>query len=130
MRAHGSGRLVADPELKPVNDTYVCKFRLADNEYIGRAGDEKKEVTHFYDCEVWAGAAKYIAERCKKGTLLIIDDAILRQDIWDGNDGKKKSKLYLRINEFKIAPARNILPPQEQVNTSVDDDDDDDEAPF
>lgn len=98
----GSGRFVRDPELKPVNDTHVCEFSLAVNEYR-KVNGERRTYTHFFDFVVWDKAAELICEYRKKGDLLEFV-ASPRQERWEDSEGNRRQKIVFRIDEFSFLP--------------------------
>ncbi len=100
------GNLTRDPELIAVGDTQKCRFGLAVNgrPYTNKAG-EKTQDTLFVDCEAWSKGAELIAKFFTKGKPIVIVDSEMRLDQWeDKNDGSKRSKHYLRVNEFAFPP--------------------------
>lgn len=114
LSAHGIGRLVKDPELKVIKnndkDVSVVKFTLVFNEFIKT--DKVNSV--FLDFEAWDSAAETIVKLCKKGDRLHIRDAVVRQNSWDDKEtGKKKSRLYFRVNGFDM-----LLEKRNQENDS------------
>jgi single-strand DNA-binding protein len=101
FKAFGVGRLVHDPELKAVNDTHVCQFSMAINEYR-KINGERKEYTHFFDFVVWDKGAELVAQYCKKGDLLEVS-ASPRQEKWsDKETGASRSKVTFRVDEFRF----------------------------
>ena len=80
MKLMGVGRFVKDPELKEVNETVVCEFALAVNEFR-KIKDERKRITSFLDFQIWDKAAQLIVEHCRKGQEIMIE-ATPRQDKW------------------------------------------------
>ena len=108
MRLIGIGRFVKDPELKPVNDTFVCEFTLAFNEFRKVKGENKKN-TCFLDFQIWDKAAELIVEYCRKGNKLLIE-ATPRQDKWTDADGNKRSKIFFRVDNFTFVDR----PPQDE----------------
>lgn len=63
--------------------------------------NEKKEETSFFDVSVWGKLAEIMTEHCKKGQQLCIEGR-LKQNVWDDQDGKKKSKVEIVINSFQF----------------------------
>ena len=102
MTVTGVGRLTRDPETKAVNDTCVCEFSLAVNEYR-KVGDERKKFAHFFDFVIWDKAAEVIATYCKKGDLLEVR-ATPRQDRWEDGEGNNRSRIIFRVDEFSLLP--------------------------
>lgn len=107
MKCHGIGRLVRDPELKPVGDTHVCVFTLAMDRHYGK-GENKQKETNFFDCVAWDTGAKTIAEYCKKGHQLFVE-ATAVQDKWEDKEtGQKRSKIQFRVNQFTLLNNRKV----------------------
>lgn len=94
------GNLTRDPELRTAGDSQVCDFGIATNRPIKRKDGSKDQETVFVDCEVWAGAAEVLAKYAKKGTAILIQGS-LKLDTWEV-DGQKRSKLRVRVNDFKF----------------------------
>lgn len=86
-----TGRLVKDPELKKVNDNDLCNFRLASDRIVGK---NKTEKNIFVDVEVWGGQGAACAKFLKKASRVAVD-GVLCQDVWEGDGGKKNSKIYI-----------------------------------
>lgn len=104
MNCYGTGRLTADPELREVNGTAVCNFTIATNEFRKiKDSTEKQEIVNFLECVVWDSAAKFLVDNAKKGTKVFINGR-LRQERWE-KDGKKMSKVVIRVENFEIFPA-------------------------
>lgn len=103
MKAFGVGRFVADPVLQEVNETHVCKFTLAINEFR-KVNGERKKYAHFFDFEVWDKAAELIHQWRKKGDILEFC-ATARQHKWnDRETGEPRSKVVFRIDDFTFWP--------------------------
>jgi len=93
------GRVVADPMIRYTpSGTAVCNFSLANNDMYVSNG-EKKESVNYYDCQAWGKLAEVMTEYCKKGQQIIIEGR-LKQDRWDDQDGKKRSKIIINIDNF------------------------------
>lgn len=108
MKCFDVGRFVADPVLRDVNETKVCAFSLAINEYR-RVNGERKKFAHFFEFEVWDKAAELIAQYCKKGDLLQFL-ATARQQKWnDKESGEPRSKVVFRIDDFNFLPRGNTV---------------------
>ncbi len=98
------GRLTRDPEFKTVNGTSLVNFSLANGRtYV--TGGEKKEETHFFDCEAWGKGADIIQQYCKKGKQLVIEGR-LKQDTWETMEGKKASRVRIVVENFQMIGAR------------------------
>jgi single-strand DNA-binding protein len=95
---HGMGNLVRDPESRQVGDKMVVKFTVA----IDTSFRDKKS-TLFLDCEAWGPRAETILQYFTKGKPIIVHGE-LRQDNWEDNEGKRREKKYLLVNDFDFIP--------------------------
>ena len=94
------GRMTRDPEFKSVNGSSVVNFSIANNRVYVTNG-EKKEETHFFDCDVWGKLADVLKQYATKGKQLAIEGR-LQQSVWDAPDGKKNSKVRIRVENFQL----------------------------
>lgn len=105
MKTQGFGRVVQDLELRYIGDakTAVLDFTLAiDSKVKTKSGDVQKK-TDFLDFQAWSSGAETIAKWVKKGDLLYVS-ASPRKDVWEAEDGSKRSKVYFRVDEFNFIP--------------------------
>lgn len=94
-----TGRIANDLELRTTpGGNNVCEFRLATNRPVNRDGEI---VTDFIGCIVWNKLAENLCEYQSKGSLIAVFGSY-RVDSFDGNDGKKKYKNYVLVNEIEF----------------------------
>lgn len=134
------GRLTRDPELRYTpSGAAVCSFTLANGRTFTQSG-EKKEQTSFIDCVAWQKTGEIIAEYCKKGHRIAVEGR-LQQRSWDDQDGKKRSKIEVVIDNFQFleskqentgAPAHkgSILEGEIVKSADLDNPFSDDDIPF
>jgi single-strand DNA-binding protein len=127
MTLSGVGRFVRDPEMKAVNDTHVCEFSLAVNEYR-KVGGERKKFAHFFDFVIWDKAAEVINEYCGKGDLIEIR-ATPRQDKWQDGEGRNRSRVVFRVDEFSFLP-RSTSSAKDETSSEAEEAEDDGTSPF
>lgn len=110
------GRMVRDPELRHLQSgSSVTDFSIAVKRLYSVAG-EKKEETSFINCTAWGKQAEALAQYCKKGQRIGVEGR-LKQDTWDDKeDGKKRSKLYVVVENFQFLTPKS----SEQENIHVD----------
>ena len=96
------GNITRDPELKYMpNQTAVCDFGLAINRtWTGQDGIKKEEVT-FVDCTCFGKTAEILSKYKKKGDPLFVEGR-LKLDQWEGQDGSKRSKLKVTVENFQF----------------------------
>jgi single-strand DNA-binding protein len=99
------GNLTRDPELKFLpSQTAVCEFGLAVNRtWTGQDGVKKEEVT-FVDCSAFGRQAETLNKYVKKGNPLFIEGR-LKLDQWEAQDGSKRSKMRVVIENFQFLSA-------------------------
>ena len=118
------GRLTRDPELKQIGETTVGKFSLAVGSSY-KKGNEKVEETSFFECEVWGKLADVLGQYATKGKQIAIEGK-LKQETWDTQDGKKASKVKIRVENFQLlggkSEASSVPNSIEEMGTEVQDD--------
>ena len=95
------GRLTRDPEIRytPAG-TAVASFSLANSRTYAVTGEKKEQVSYF-DCIAWSKLGEIITEYCKKGHRIAVEGR-LQQSRWDDQDGKKRSKVEVVIENFQF----------------------------
>jgi len=98
------GRLTRDPQLSYTpNQTAVVDFGLATNrKWKGQDGSQREE-TCFVDCTAFAGQAENINKYLSKGRLVFVEGR-LTFDSWTGQDGAKRTKLKVTVENFQFLP--------------------------
>ncbi|MGL4368258.1 MAG: single-stranded DNA-binding protein [Spirochaetota bacterium] len=76
----------------------LCTFSLAIRHYS--QPDEDPKVS-FMDVETWEKTADVCSERVDKGKRVMVIGT-LRQDRWEGKDGKTQSKIKLIGNQIRF----------------------------
>ena len=130
------GRLTADPTLRYTpSGAAVCSFTLANGRTFTQSG-EKKEQTSFIDCVAWQKTGEIIAEYCKKGHRIAIEGR-LQQRSWDDQDGKKRSKVEVVVDNFQFLESKQAGAPAQkggildgEVVADVDNPFDDSDIPW
>ena len=95
------GNLTRQPETKFFDQKPKCTFSLAMNrKWKGRDGGERDE-TCFVECVAWARTAEIVQKYVSKGDPLYIEGR-LTLDQWKANDGSKRSRLYVTVNNIQL----------------------------
>jgi len=96
------GNLTRDPQLSYTpSQTAVVDFGLATNrKWKGQDGQQKEE-TCFVDCRAFGKTAETISKYCQKGRQLMVEGR-LTFDSWTGQDGSKKSRLRITVENFQF----------------------------
>lgn len=100
------GNLTRDPELRYLpSNTAVCDFGLAINRrYRDRDGNQREE-TCFVDISAFGRQAETLNQYMAKGRPLLVEGR-LKFDSWTGQDGQKRSKLSVVVDNFQFVGGR------------------------
>ena len=96
------GNLTRDPQLSYTpNQTAVVDFGMAVNRrWTGQDGNQRDE-TCFVDCRMFGRRAEVVNKYCKKGNPLFVEGR-LTFDSWEAQDGTKRSKLRVTVENFEF----------------------------
>ena len=97
------GNLTRDPELRtlPNTQTQVCDFSLAVNRRWKDAGGADREEVLFIDCAAFGKTGQTIGENLTKGRPIHIEGR-LRFEQWEQEDGQKRSKIRVVVEQFRF----------------------------
>lgn len=101
------GNLTRDPEhrVTPAGLS-ICKLGLAvSRKYTTKDGDSREETT-FVDIDAFGKQADTIQKYMRKGKPIMIEGR-LRLDQWETNDGQKRSKLGVVVENFQFLGSGN-----------------------
>jgi single-strand DNA-binding protein len=100
------GNLTRDPQLRYLpNNTAVCDFGLAVNRrWRDRDGNQRDEVC-FVDVAAFGRPAEVINQYMSKGRQMLVEGR-LKFDSWTGQDGQKRSKHSIVVDNFQFVGAR------------------------
>ena len=96
-----TGNLTADPELVDAGQTKVVNAALAGNEFYYDENEERQQVTTFVDLKIWGAAAENFARLARRGQEIFVEGS-LRQDRWEDDEGRKRSRLYLNVVSWQF----------------------------
>lgn len=104
-----AGNLVKDPQVRVVgNGMKVVGFTLA------VSNKDKEKTVSYIDCDAFSKTAEFIGKNFTKGKQMLVEGR-LKQDVWE-KDGKKNSKLCVKVDEVHyIQGERNTAPQEEPV---------------
>jgi single-strand DNA-binding protein len=100
------GNLTRDPDLRYApSGTAFCSFTVAINsKYKGRDGQYVDEVDYI-DVTAFGRQGEACGERLKKGSRVVVQGK-LKQERWDGEDGKKHSKVKIIASLVQFADGK------------------------
>ncbi len=98
------GNLTRDPQLSYTpNQTAVVDFGVATNRrWTGQDGSQREE-TCFVDCRAFGRMAENINKYFSKGKPIFLEGR-LTFDSWTAQDGSKRSKLRVTVENFQFLP--------------------------
>jgi single-strand DNA-binding protein len=116
------GNLTRDPQLSYLpSQTAVVDFGLAVNRrWTGKDG-EKKEETCFVDCTSFGRPAETINKYLTKGRPVFVEGR-LTFNSWTAQDGTKRSKLKVTVENFQFlgSPSATVQSEQSPSDSSED----------
>ena len=114
------GNLTRDPQLSYTpNQTPVVDFGMAVNrKWKGKDGQEKEDVC-FVDCRMFGKRAEVINKYMSKGKPLMVEGR-LSFDQWEAQDGTKRSKHRVTVENFQFMPDSQGQQGQKQANDPDD----------
>ncbi|MHC4821906.1 MAG: single-stranded DNA-binding protein [Planctomycetota bacterium] len=100
------GNLTRDIELKhTASGQAVANMGLAVNRRYKTQSGENREETTFVDCEAWGRTAEVMKEYLTKGRPVFVEGR-LKLDSWEDQQGQKRSKLRVVIENFQFIDSR------------------------
>jgi single-strand DNA-binding protein len=107
------GNLTRDPELRtlPNSQTQVCDFSLAVNRRWKDAGGADRDEVLFIDCAAFGKTGQTIGENLTKGRPIHIEGR-LRFEQWEQEDGQKRSKIRVVVEQFRFVDRKPGSEPQ------------------
>jgi single-strand DNA-binding protein len=97
------GNLVKDPLYRATpRGNHVCTFTLASNRYFRQDSNLEKEVGYF-DVECWNRLAETCYNQGRKGRGIRVVGR-LKQDRWNGSDGKPRTKISIVAEHVEFRP--------------------------
>ena len=95
------GNFVADPSVNYTQGgSSIVKFAIANNNTYLTDGRRVDEVS-YVDCVVFGKAGETLAKYCKKGNRIGVQGR-LKQERWTTNDGQKRSRLVIKVEDFQF----------------------------
>ncbi len=126
------GRLTRDPELTQPKGTKLCKFSIANNDYV--KNNEDGHVS-YYNILVWNSQAEACTKYLNKGSQVLITGR-LKQDRYEDKNGNKRSSISIIAHTVQFIGGKKDSQPtenktEEQKFQNVDfNNPDNEEIPF
>lgn len=96
------GNLTQDPQLSYLpSQTAVVEINLASNRRFKKNDGSQGEEVCFVNCKMFGKRAEVLNKYLHKGDPLLVEGR-LGFDTWDAQDGSKRSKHYIMIENFEF----------------------------
>lgn len=96
------GNLTRDPQLSYLpSNTAVVEIGMAMNRTYKKQDGSQGEEVCFVDCQMFGKRAEVINKYLHKGDQLFVEGR-LKFDSWQGQDGSKRSKLRVFVENFEF----------------------------
>lgn len=107
-RVNISGNLTRDPELRQTSGgSAILNLGVAVNDRRkNQQTGEWEDVPNFVDCVMFGTRAEAVARYLSKGTKVAIEGK-LRYSTWQAQDGSKRSKLEVIVDEIEFMSRAN-----------------------
>lgn len=114
------GNLTRDPELKYTPQGHaVCTFGIATNrEWVSNG--EKQESADFHNIVAWNKLGELCSQLLTKGTKTYVEGRLQTRS-WDGEDGVKRYRTEIVIDEMVILSSKNTGDAEGAPSTNFDD---------
>ena len=89
------GNLARAPDSKSVKDSTLTKLVVAVSDPYN------KDKTSYIDVDTWGKTAENCKKYLTKGRQILAEGRLV-QDVWEKEDGKKASKLYVRADNVQF----------------------------
>jgi single-strand DNA-binding protein len=101
------GNLTRDPELRvTAGGNSICKLGLATSRVYSTKDGERREETTFVDIDAFGKQAEVISKYMRKGRPIMVEGR-LKLDQWEANDGQKRNKLSVVLENFQFLGSRD-----------------------
>ena len=107
-RVNISGNLTRDPELRAAGSgMQILRFGVAVNDRArNQQTGEWEDRPNFVDCVVFGNRADALSRLLSKGSKVAIEGK-LRYSSWETQDGQRRSKLEVVVDEVEFLSSRN-----------------------
>jgi single-strand DNA-binding protein len=100
------GNMTRDPQLSYLpSQTAVAEFGLAMNRKFKKQDGSQGEEICFVDCQIFGKRAEVINKYFKKGEPIFVEGR-LKLDSWQAQDGSKRSRLRVFVENFEFIGGR------------------------
>lgn len=96
------GNLTRDPDTRvTATGLTICKMGMAVSRNYSTRDGERREETTFVDVDAFGKQAEIITKYMRKGRPIMVEGH-LKLDQWETNEGQKRSKLHVVLENFQF----------------------------
>lgn len=115
------GNLTRDADLKETTSGQpISSFGLATNRQWVTSDSEKHASAEFHECVAWGKLAEICNQFLKKGKLIYVE-GYLKTRSWDNEDGTKKYRTEVVVNDMIMLDKRKGDEAEEELQNSGED---------
>lgn len=111
------GNMTRDPQMSYLpSNTAVVEFSIATSRTFKKQDGTQGEEVCFTDCQMFGKRAEVVSKYFNKGSKILVEGR-LKLDQWDAQDGTKRSKLRVFVENFDFVDKKqesNQQPQQQQ----------------
>jgi single-stranded DNA-binding protein len=111
----GIARLTRDPDIRRGEEGSWLNFNIAS--FRNKVQPGKQEVD-FFDASYYS-KNQDLTDMLKKGTLIYIEYAILKNEQYKAKDGSDRSKIKLLINRLEIMNSEHLAAKEEKETKTI-----------
>ena len=107
-----TGNLTRDPEYKTTSAGELTSGSIAVKGY-------KEGEVYYFDFNVWGKRASTFTQYTSKGKKVLLEGR-LQQQTWEANDGAKKSKVLINVENFEfLSPKGEASAPGSRIQNDT-----------
>ncbi|MDR1255334.1 MAG: single-stranded DNA-binding protein [Puniceicoccales bacterium] len=100
------GNLTRDPEVRvSTSGVTICKLGLAVSRVVRTPDGSTREETLFIDVDSFGKQAELLGKHMTKGRSILLEGR-LRLDQWEGQNGEKRNKIVVVLENFQFVGSR------------------------
>jgi len=115
-RAQIVGNVTRDPELRYTpNGQAVCSFGVATNRRWRDKDGNNQEQAEFHNIVSWGKLAELMGQLVHKGTKIYVEGRLQTRQ-WEGQDGNKRNKTEIVMDDFIVFTPKGAIPAEPSVD--------------
>jgi len=114
------GNMTRDPKMSYLpSNTPVVEFSIATSRTFKKQDGSKGEETCFTDCQMFGKRAEVVSKYFHKGEPIFVEGR-LKLDQWQAQDGSKRSKMRVFVENFEFVGGKKEQSQQPEQKQSFE----------